>query len=305
MRREIVVLGDLNLDIIVSGLRALPELGHELLAEGCAQKAGGSCANTAIVLKWLDWPVSLYSQIGDDRVADGIQGELAAIGLDTRTITRTPAHPTGVTLALTFEEDRSYITAPGTLSSLTLGGLNTGYLRAHGHLHLASFFLQRALQAEVGALLQEAKGAGMSTSLDPGHDPTGQWCTAALQPFWGSLDWFLPNAKEFMAITRADTLDEAFRRFPPEVKGVVVKNGSEGAVVRHNGIVRAFPAVPARAVDTSCAGDCFNAGFLLGLCGDASLEEAVKLGNAFGAAAVSFVGLPPAEILCSIASRKE
>lgn len=303
--REIVALGDLNLDLIFHALEGFPELGKEVLAGHHVMKPGGSCANTAIVLKRMGAQVSLYSEVGEDHIGDYILAELAKEGLATDTISRVSGKAAGITVALTYPIERSYITELGNLSTLSRRNLKTGYLRKGGHLHLASFFLQPAMRPEVGPLLQEARTAGMSTSLDPGHDPRGEWDLEALGPYWDSLDWFLPNAEEFRAIARAATLEEAFRSFRAEVKTVVVKNGAEGAVVRHHGEVSAYPALPTKVIDTSCAGDCFNAGFLFGVASDASVADAVKLGNACGAMAASCIGLPAAEACRSILSRRE
>jgi sugar/nucleoside kinase (ribokinase family) len=305
MQRGIVAIGDLNLDLLFSGLQALPAPGREVLAERCTWKPGGSCANTAMILKGIGWPVWLYGRIGDDRVGDEIVRRLAEMEFDTSTISRVSGIPTGITVALNSTEDRAYVTAPGAVSSLVLDDLKPGYIRAGAHLHLASFFLQLALQAQVGPLLVQAKRAGMSTSLDPGHDPTGKWDLTVLEPFWSSLDWFLPNAQELSAITGVGSPEGALRRFSHRVKGVVVKNGPLGALVRFEGQFHVCEVAQTRVVDPSCAGDSFNAGFLAGVCGGLSVEQAVQYGNALGAAAVSTVGLPSVEAVRTIVSTKE
>ncbi len=308
MRKEIVALGDLNLDIVFSGLQSLPRPGHEVLSGRCDMKPGGSCANTAMVLKAMGWPVCLYSLLGDDRAGEDVLLGLSALGLDTTTIARAAGASTGMTVVMNAPEDRAYVTASGTVDLLTRKDLRAGYLRTGGHLHLASFFLQRALQPEIGPLLREAKEAEMSTSLDPGHDPRGLWDLEFLAPFFQYLDWFMPNAQELMAMAGEGDIEQAFRRFAPDVRGIVTKNGSSGASLCVDGHVRHYPALSAQVLDRSCAGDSFNAGFLSGIYGGLPLERAVELGNALGALAVSSVGLPSAEHVRStvahIASRR-
>ena len=77
----------------------------------------------------------------------------------------------------------------------------------------------------------------------------------------------------------------------------MAKAGAEGAWLWRDGRAVHYPAVPVEAVDATCAGDCFDAGFLCALCGGATPEEAVAAGNRLGALGASCLGLPPAELV--------
>jgi sugar/nucleoside kinase (ribokinase family) len=137
----------------------------------------------------------------------------------------------------------------------------------------------------------------MSTSLDPGDDPAGRWEAADLEACFPLIDWFLPNANEIRALTGRTDVEDALQSVSPTLRGVVAKAGPQGAYGRWDGAIHRFPALPAESVDTTCAGDCFDAGFLFGLYGAAagrSPAEAVGLANRLGALAVSGVGLPAA-----------
>ena len=83
-------------------------------------------------------------------------------------------------------------------------------------------------------------------------------------------------------------------KFAPELPGIVVKAGSEGAYLRHgdDNTIMHFPSQATDVIDTTCAGDAFNAGFLMALSLSYSPEKAVVLGNRFGAACSSVMGLP-------------
>src|SRR3990172_1542506 len=117
------------------------------------------------------------------------------------TIAWSDRQPTGITVSLTYPHDRMYVSHLGTVASTTLDDLPRGYLCPGAHLHLASYFLQKGLQPSVGRLLKEAKEIGMTTSLDPGGDPSRQWDASGLKESFRYLDWFLPNADEIRAIT--------------------------------------------------------------------------------------------------------
>jgi sugar/nucleoside kinase (ribokinase family) len=294
--KTVIVLGDLNLDIILAGMKDYPSLGKEIFAETHAMQAGGSAANVASVLAAAGCPVRLFGRLGTDSAGQYVAENLRQGGLDTSTIAWSDRQPTGITVSLTYPHDRMYISRLGTVASTTLDDLPRGYLNPGAHLHLASYFLQAGLRPSVGRLLKEAKEAGMSTSLDPGGDPVRRWDMSGLQECFRYLDWFLPNADEIRAITGMIDLDDAVDAFTGEVAGLVVKAGPQGAILRHQGAIEHYPGIPIEAIDTTCAGDCFDAGFLYGLGCSYSLSDAVALANKYGAEAASCVGLPLARI---------
>ena len=195
-------------------------------------------------------------------------------------------------MSLSYPHDRMYVSRLGTVATTTLAALPEGCVSAGDHLHLASYFLQQALQRDVGRLLAAAKEAGMSTSLDPGGDPSGEWELSELTPHLPHLDWFMPSEDEIKAITRSEDTQEAIRRFSPDVAGLVVKTGAGGAVTRYEDKVQHHAGRAVEAIDTTCAGDCFDAGFLHVLSAGGTLAEAVDAGNRYGAEAVACLGLP-------------
>ena len=293
--KSVIVIGDLNLDVILSGISKYPSLGEEIFAEDRLVKAGGSAANVAFVLASNNWPVKLFSSIGKDSQGQFILKYLEEQGLDTATISRCD-DPTGITISLSYPNDRMYVSYPGTVATTTLDMLPDGYLSKGDHLHLAAYFLQKALKPAVGPLLKKAKKAGMSTSLDPGSDPMGQWDISELEPYLQYIDWFMPNLDEILAVTKTNDLEQSIKKFPAQSPGIIVKAGPQGAITRFNGKVEHYPAQTLSAIDTTCAGDCFNAAFLLARCQDKPLEEAVRIGNRFGALSVCCVGFPDEKI---------
>lgn len=290
--KTVFIIGDLNLDIILAGIKELPALGREITARDHIMKAGGSAANVAAMLSMSGCPVRFFSRVGKDIEGTLVVKHLKQLGVKTDSITYADEERTGVTVSLAYPQDRIYITHAGTVASTTLEDLNGSYLSADGHLHLASFFLQTGLGPSVGDILKRAKGYGMSTSLDPGGDSSENWDISSLGSALCSIDWFLPNREEILGITKTKDIQKALNIFPNEARGIVVKSGGEGVFVRFKGQVQHFPAYSVKVVDMSCAGDCFDAGFIYGLVKGDSLVRAVKLGNRYGAEAVSTLGLP-------------
>ena len=293
------IIGDLNLDVILTGLERSPSPGDELLLDDASVKAGGSAANTAVLLAFAGRRVKLYSRIGTDETSELVVSYLGNAGVDTGTLARDPDDRTGVTLSLPFpgSEGRCYLTFPGTVATTTLGHLHSGYLERGAFMHCASYFLQTGLRRDLATLLRKAKEAGMTTFLDPGKDPDGRW---KLAPLLRSVDWLLPNDAEMSALAGEREAVKALAAFTPAARGIVVKCGAEGALSRHQGTILRHPAAEAKVTDTTCAGDSFNAGFLIGMEMELSLEGAVELGNRFGSLAVSCVGLPTKQMVKSL-----
>ena len=293
---NIHVLGDLNLDIILSGLEGLPSFGEETLASGCVMKPGGSAANVAIMLAVNDCPVRLFAQVGNDQAGKFLLQDLLTFGIDTETISISKQGATGLTVSLTFPKDRMYITHPGIVRTTSRKHLVDRYIEPHTHLHLTSYFLQAALRREIGTILRSAKTAGMSTSLDPGGDTNGQWDISDLREHLQFLDYFMPNSDEIRAMTGRDEVHAALRAFPEKAQATIVKAGAHGALTRYHGEIEEYPAIPVNVLDTTCAGDCFDAGFLFGLYRGETFQSAVQKGLQFGAQAVSTLGLPSEDI---------
>ena len=274
----------------------MPQMGAEVFAGHGSMKPGGSAANTAMILAMCGAPVTFHGVAGKDSAGNRITSELGEIGLDPGFISRMNGEQTGFTVVLTYQGlgERMLVTSPGSLDKARLEDFVPGYLKQGAHLHLASYFIQAALSPDIGGLLELARMEGMTTSLDPGHDPLGNWDMSALTPFLEYLDWFLPNRTEFLSITGEIDLVRAMERFVPPATGLVVKAGSEGAYLREpeQQEILHFPSSAVDLLDTTCAGDAFNAGFLFGLCRGDGPADAVLRGNCFGADSCEVVGLP-------------
>jgi len=294
--KTVIIIGDVNIDIILSGMRSAPALGKEILADSSVMKLGGSAANVAAMLAMNGCPVRLFGCVGNDSNGRYLINSLKEFRVDTDTICIADNEPTGITVSLSYPHERMYISHLGTVASTKLENLPDGYLRKGCHLHLASYFLQKGLKASVGSLLKQAKEIGMTTSLDPGGDPSGEWDISDLRAYFQYLDWFMPNADEMKAVTKNRNIEDAVINFAQEVTRIVVKMGPQGAITRYKGNVEHWPGLDVKAVDTTCAGDCFDAGFLYSLtCGN-PLPKAVQMGNKYGAQSVLNVGLPRQQI---------
>ena len=156
------------------------------------------------------------------------------------------------------------------------------------HLHASSFFFQEGLRPDFPDLFARARRAGLTTSLDTGFDPSGQW-DGGLRETLRETDLFFPNEVELAALTGTEDPAEGLRRLENGRTRVVAKLGKNGAMTLDGGRVVHVPAYPVETIDTTGAGDSFNAGFLHRWLQGAPIVECLRLGAACGA--LSTLGL--------------
>jgi len=150
------------------------------------------------------------------------------------------------------------------------------------HLHLCSYFLQRALRPKFAELFCLAKQAGLATSLDTNDDPEDRW-ELDLVSVLKSVHVLLSNEGEACRLAQCDDAETALRVLAEYVPLVVMKRGEKGAVARcGREEVNAVPVL-VDLVYTIGAGDSFDAGFLNNFIRGASLEACLRLGNLAGA----------------------
>jgi sugar/nucleoside kinase (ribokinase family) len=301
--RRILVVGELNADLVMSGLPSLPVLGQELIGTGFQMTMGSSSAITAARLATLGVPVDFAGQLGDDDLGRLVLRELRGFGVGTERIRILPDAHTDVTIALTYERDRALLTYPGLMSTFDGAAITPALLAGYTHLHVGSFFLQMGLQLALPRLFRLAHQAGLTTSLDPGWDPQEQWMqNPHLGPTLRETDFFLPNEIE------AAALDSDLSALADRVGGtLIVKRGADGALAIPAQGAREpihIAAVAVEVVDTTGAGDAFNAGFIYAtIVGGAALPDALRFGVACGAQAVTQVGgatnAPTAEVIAT------
>src|SRR5262249_10322521 len=153
------------------------------------------------------------------------------------------------------------LTYPGSIAALRFAEIDQALLARARHLHLGSFFLLDRLRPDIPALFDAARGLGHSISLDTNYDPAEHW-DGGLDEALRRCDIFLPNQAELCAIAGTPDIEAALEQMAGRVPCVAVKLGAQGALARHGAeLARALPP-PLAAVDTTGAGDSFDAGFI-------------------------------------------
>lgn len=292
--KRILVAGEINVDLVFKGCRSVPEAGREVLADDFVMTPGSSSMICAMGLARLGSPVAFHGRLGADSWGDYCLGALRGAGIDTASLQQDATLRTGITASLSTPQDRALVTFPGAIGELREGDITDGMLAAADHLHVSSYYLQRALRPRCRELFARAHAAGLSTSLDPGFDPEKLWGLDLVEVL-REVDVFLPNEDELLAITGSRDVTAALRMLGKGRTLTVVKRGRHGCAVMHEGRMLEVPAFAVDAVDSTGAGDSFDAGFLHAWLGQQPLQECLRWGNACGSLSTRAVGGTPGQ----------
>ncbi|MDQ0727000.1 carbohydrate kinase family protein [Microbacterium sp. W4I20] len=263
MSPRILVAGDANLDLVLRG-DVVPRFGQaEQLLDGADLVLGSSAGICAAGLARLGVDTALVARVGADVFGDRTRELLADAGVDTAAV-RVVDEPTGISVILSAPHDRSILTLTGALSGVTAAEVLAA-AEGRSHVHFASYFLVPALAAALPEVLTELRARGVTTSLDTNWDPAERW--DGISECLPLLDLLLPNAAEAIALaaaagTRAEDAEDAARALAASGPIVVVKDGAAGGLAIVGERALRAPGLVLDVIDTTGAGDSFDAGFL-------------------------------------------
>ena len=287
--KKILVIGDLNVDIIVSGMTEFPKLGREIHCGDIRTVMGGSASIFACRLAQLGAEVDILGVVGRDENGKIVLNTLRTnnVGLD-KVITRGDVR-TGVTLSLTFPKEKALVTFVGSIGALEPSDVKPEVFEGYAHVHISSIYFQPKLLGYIDEIFKEAKSRGLTTSLDTQDDPSGKY-----EKIWDILkhtDIFLPNDREAKGIANSSSLEDAIDKIGSKVKVLAVKCGSQGAIGKMGEKVVKVEPIEISPIDTTGAGDSFDAGFIYYfICKKRGFEDSLRFANAMGALSCLYIG---------------
>lgn len=286
---DVLVVGELNVDLILNDLASFPVIGKEIRAGAMTYTLGSSSAIFASNLASLGTKVALKGKVGQDDFGDKVVEEFNKSGVDTRLIIRDNQVKTGITVVLNERDDRAMVTYPGAMEHLTVDEITDEDFEDVDHLHISSIFLQPGIQQDLLRLLRRAKEHGLSTSLDPQWDPDEKW-DLDLSQLAEPLDIFLPNEQELAHFAGSKSTEE-FAHSLSQKCIVVVKQSRKGATLYYNGGDLAADAfLNDNPVDAIGAGDSFDAGFIYRYVQGEPLHVCLEFANIVGAVSTTAAG---------------
>jgi ribokinase len=288
---RILVVGSANVDYTVA-LSRLPRPGETITGGTLLVNHGGKGANQAVAARRLGAEVRLIACVGDDAPGQGIRDALAAEGIDVAGLASTGEAATGTALIVVDAEGRNQIAvAPGANRRLDVDTVR----RRRADFEWADVVvcqLETPLDT-VRWTLQEARRCRVTTILNPAPVPD------APLDFWPLVDYLTPNEGEAARLSGVTVTDrasaaEAARALRAQGVGVVVVTlGADGALCLAIGDAFHARGFEVAALDTTAAGDTFNAALAVTLAERVPLAEGLGFANAAAALACTRRGAQP------------
>ena len=227
---DVIVVGELNVDLILNKIDSFPEMGKEKIAKDMTLTLGSSSAIFASNLSSLGAKVAFLGKIGNDSFGELVIKSLSDKNVNTDLIIRDKISNTGATIVLNYDEDRAMVTYPGAMNNLDISDISDEALSQARHLHFSSYYLQPGIRNDVGLLFEKAKQLGLTTSFDMQWDPDEKW-DLNYKEVLPNVDIFLPNEQELLNLTKKDDLNAALDEISQYVNSVAVKMGNKGSLL--------------------------------------------------------------------------
>jgi sugar/nucleoside kinase (ribokinase family) len=295
MKYDVTVIGEIYQDHVFSGFSAWPSPGEEIFTDQYEWELGGGAVTTACALGRLARKVQLIGVAGESDIAR-MEARLSDFAINTEGISRSKTR-SGVTISISTQQDRSFFTYRGANTELVDRLIHDDELRTRiadsRHVHLA-FPLTISLAEK---LLPIITANGATTSLDVGHH-VGWLRDEASIGVLKAIDYTMPNEKEASMLSGDPDLYLSQCR-DLGLKIAIVKLGRKGAAMLYNKVEFRVSSPSVHVIDTTGAGDAFNAGFIDALLDDAPpqqiLERACICGAMSTRAAGALSALPDKE----------
>lgn len=267
-------------DLIFVGLERLPELGEEVKTDRFTATIGGGAVITAVQAARLGMKTTLISALGEHAVMRLKKERVTVTNL------RKPNEPHAITAALSTGDDRAFVTYNGVNAKLEERLAKILPKVKATHLHLC-FYPHNCRQWT--AIVSKLRDRGITTSWDFGwNEPLTN--DRGLTDLIDTLDFLFVNDREARLYTGTSSLQDAIVEWRRRSAITIIKLGDQGAVWLAPDRDILVPAPKVKAIDTTGAGDSFNAGFLVAWMNSKQPEQCLAAGNKVGAASTRTAG---------------
>lgn len=284
MQYDILVPGHYFCDLIFTGLPQFPALGTEVYTQGLSVAVGG-VMNTVIALQRLGTRVGWVGQMGTDFFSAFVAQQAEREGVDLSLIQRVDRPLQRVTVAMSYPHDRAFLTyvdsAPNSID-LVLGALEQIPFR---HLH----FTGLQTDPRTPDLLRRVRARGVTISMDCQHRPVTLE-QPIVREVLSLVDIFMPNRAEAAQLTGTSDPEQAASALLEYASTLVIKDGANGVYGWYEGQGLHLPALAVNAIDTTGAGDVFNAGYLTALLRGADFATCLRWGSISGGLSTEGLG---------------
>lgn len=286
MAKKILIIGSLNMDIVL-GVDEMLKPGETVLGSSLNYFPGGKGANQACSAAKLGADVTMLGAVGKDNFGSELIESLANAGVNVGRIKRPPECPTGTAVI--------YVDKNGQNSIVTIPGANSlcdvDYLRDNDDAFRECDYILLQMEIPYEAVtyaINRAHELSKVVVLNPAPAPD-----SLPDELFPRISYITPNETELSKLCgfECDEMDEvesgAKRLYEKGVKNVFTTLGKRGSLLLNGDGVLSFPIIDLDVVDTTAAGDCFNAALVVALSNGGTIHDAGTFASAASSLAVT------------------
>ncbi|MCX7843286.1 MAG: carbohydrate kinase family protein [Clostridia bacterium] len=269
-------------DLIFAGLEKFPQLGADVFCKKFMIKPGGM-SNTPMGLAKLGLDSVFFTRVGTDTMGEIVYNFMEKTGLNMAAVFRDKDYQTAVSAVLTVGYERGFASYEDRSDKvIDINEIET-YVKNSRHVHSS---LNDCIKLPLAKL---AEKHGKTLSIDAGW--TESIKLDDLKHLLSKCTIFTPNEIEAINITGAEKAEDALEILSRYAKINVIKLGKKGCIAKEGDrTIRVDAVKEIKPVDTTGAGDLFNAGLIYGFLKGWKLERALSFANVAGGLAVTYYG---------------
>ncbi|SNS54026.1 ribokinase [Anaerovirgula multivorans] len=256
-------------------VKELPRKGETLLVETFIENPGGKGANQAVAAKRLGAEVTMIGAIGKDIVGNKLKENLEKEGINVKNVKKVDFPSGNAMITVDQNGNNTILVYPGANLHIEKEDID----RCEGIIKDNDFIILQ-LEISIDTVLQAAK-LGKKNNKKVILNPAP--AKDLPEEIYQYIDYITPNETELTAMTGIEDIELAARELIKKgAKNVVVTLGEEGCYFLGKEELK-VPSFKVEAIDTTAAGDSFNAALAIALGEGKEIEEALKFCNAVGA----------------------
>lgn len=276
-RLDVICIGNLNFDIMFFTDK-LPKKHEKMRCEEVYTGFGGMAGNTSFWLTKLGFRVGLVGCLGNDILGEMHLHKLKKLGVDTSKIRIVGTH-SGIAVVFSKRKNKRMIKYTGANANISV---NLEYLSNARHVHISSN--KKELVKEVTEFCRKME-------IPVSYDPAERQYVSLMD----KVDYLILNEDELKMAVNQTNWRTAIRLVNP--KNLIITKNKGGCIIKYSGGIIDIPSFNIKAIDTTGAGDAFNAGFICGLLRNKDIEDCGYYGIAAASMKVQHIGARSGNII--------
>ncbi len=284
MNFDVIVVGDYCLDLVFTGLDSMPILGTEIEAKSLIMAPGGAC-NSALALHQLGVKVGFAAEFGNDDYSQIVLRKFREVNFPEDLFKFSNRSVRKITVSLSYPNDRAFVAYYDPSDQIQIA-MNTIIHNTARLLIIPTLFYGPALT--LGNKYATSKK--MEIFMDGNSTDKSTIKRLEIKKALRSVRFYSPNHDEAQRITGVADMEKAVKLLGDFCQTVIIKDGARGCWCCDNGKIYFEPGFKVKAINTTGAGDCFNAGFIKAWLDGKQINECLKWANLAGALSTQKAG---------------